>query len=75
MTSSAKTSDIVLTILIAVIAGGLVGAAAGLAQNMFGWRSGGVVPGVAGVIGAGAAMFYRSRQRQRAARIESQVQG
>lgn len=67
MAANGKTTDIVLTLLVAVLAGATLGAAAGLAQNVFGWRTGFIVPALAGVIGAGAAMFYRARQRQRAA--------
>ena len=65
MASKAKGSDLVLTILFAIIAGALLGAAAGMAQNLFGWRSGFLVPALAGAVGASSLMFYRARVRRR----------
>jgi len=65
MTARTKGSDLVLTLLFAVIAGAALGAAAGMAQNMFGWRSGFLVPALAGAVGASSIMFYRARVRRR----------
>ena len=65
MTSTGRGSDIVLTFVFAIIAGAVLGAAAGMIQNATGWRTGFLVPMAAGIVGASAAMFYRSRRRRR----------